>query len=51
MLSEQIENAIGLESETGLRALQEIERRVMAAVVEISNNYSRGDGLYFPRRF
>ena len=50
MLSEQIENAIGLESETGLAALQQIERRVMAAVVEISRNYSREDGL-FPRRF
>ena len=50
ILSEQIENAIGLESETGLAALQQIERRVMDAVVEISKNYSREDGL-FPRRF
>lgn len=49
MLSEQIENAIGLESETGLAALQQIERRVMAAVVEISKNYSEGEGLFFPR--
>lgn len=50
VLSEQIENAIGLESDTGLAALQQIERRVMDAVVEISRNYSREDGL-FPRRF
>jgi len=48
-LSEQIENAIGLESETGLAALQQIERRVMDAVVEISRKYSQDGGLRFPR--
>lgn len=51
VLSEQIENAIGLDSETGLAALQQIERRVMEAVVEISRTYSEGDNLFFPRRF
>ncbi len=51
VLSEQIENAIGLESETGLQALQQIERRVMEAVVEISRVYSSGDNLFFPKRF
>jgi hypothetical protein len=35
----------------GLRALQQLERRVMEAVVEISRLYSQGDNLYFPRRF
>jgi hypothetical protein len=51
VLSEQIENAIGLDNETGLGALQQIERRVMEAVVEISRIYSEGDNLFFPRRF
>jgi mannose-6-phosphate isomerase-like protein (cupin superfamily) len=51
VLSEQIENAIGLDSETGLNALHQIERRVMEAVVEISRIYSEGDNLFFPRRF
>ena len=51
VLSEQIENAIGLESETGLQALQQIERRVMDAVVGISRVYSQGDNLFFPRHF
>jgi len=50
VLSEQIENAIGLDNETGLGALQQIERRVMAAVVEISRIYSEGDGSFFFRR-
>ncbi len=50
ILSEQIDDAIGLESETGLAALQNIERRVMDAVVRISRSYTSEDGL-FPRRF
>lgn len=48
-LSEQIEDAIGLENETGFEALQRLEKRVMAAVVTISQNYENGN--LFRRRF
>ncbi|MEE8143437.1 MAG: cupin domain-containing protein [Planctomycetota bacterium] len=51
-LSEQIESAIGLDNETGYETLQLIEKKVMAAVVEISNTYQGGDiSSFFPRRF
>ncbi len=49
-LSEQIESAIGLDSETGLEALKGIEKKVMNAVVEISSAY-QGGGPLFPSRF
>ncbi|MFQ5655200.1 MAG: cupin domain-containing protein, partial [Planctomycetota bacterium] len=49
-LSEQIEEAIGLESETGYQAMQQIERRVMEAVVHISRTYEGGGNLFFPKR-
>lgn len=40
-LSEAIELALGLDTETGVRALGQIERQVMDAVVEISRRYQR----------
>ena len=45
-LSEQIESAIGLENQTGYEALQNLEKRVMSAVVTISQNYENGNSLY-----
>jgi len=40
-LSEAIENALGLDTESGVSALTRIERQVMDAVVEISRRYQR----------
>ena len=40
-LSEAIENALGLDTESGVSALTSIERQVMDAVVEISRRYQR----------
>ena len=48
-LSEQIESAVGLENETGYQALQNLEKKVMAAVVQISQNYENGTRFYHPR--
>lgn len=48
-LSEQIEDAIGLENDTGFEALQNLERKVMGAVVTICHNYENGQ--LFRRRF
>lgn len=48
-LSEQIESSIGLESHTGLEALRSLEKRVMGAVVTISQNYENGASLPPPR--
>ena len=48
-LSEQIEEAIGLETETGLRTLESIEEQVMQAVVEISSAWMPGVDLRPPR--
>ena len=48
-LSEQIEAAIGLETETGLRTLESIEEQVMQAVVEISRAWIPGVDLRPPR--
>ncbi len=48
-LSEQIEEAIGLETETGLRTLESIEEQVMQAVVEISRAWMPGVDLRPPR--
>ncbi len=50
-LSEQIENAIGLDNETGFDTLQQVEKKVMTAVVYISESYQQGDLPIFPRRF
>lgn len=44
-LSEQIENAFGLDNEQGLEALGRIEKRIMDAVVEITRRYQRQTGL------
>ena len=44
-LSEQIENAFGLDNEEGLEALTRIEKRIMDAVVEITKRYQRHTGL------
>lgn len=44
-LSEQIENAFGLDNEEGLEALTKIEKRIMDAVVEITKRYQRHTGL------
>ncbi|MGE3163653.1 MAG: cupin domain-containing protein [Planctomycetota bacterium] len=48
-LSEQIEFAVGLESSTGLEALKNLEKRVMGAVVLISQNYENGPSFQHPR--
>lgn len=48
-LSEQIEFAVGLESSTGLEALKNLEKRVMSAVVLISQNYENGPSFRHPR--
>jgi hypothetical protein len=42
-LSEQIEHDLGLDNATGVSALGQVERRIMAAVVEISSRYRRPD--------
>ena len=49
-LSEQIDDAIGLDTETGLRTLEAIEEQVMDAVLRIAHSYGGGSNL-FPRRF
>ncbi len=49
-LSEQIEHAIGLDTQTGLDALASIETKVMDAVVDVSRAYGGGI-LPHPRRF
>lgn len=41
-LSEQIEDAFGLDNEDGVSALTKIEDRIMRAVVEITRRYERG---------
>lgn len=41
-LSEQIENAYGLDNAEGVDALAKIERQIMDAVVEITKRYQRG---------
>ena len=48
-LSEQIEDAIGLDSETGMSALEQIEDQVMSAVVLISRSYESGPLRQHPR--
>lgn len=48
-LSEQIESTLGLESQTGYEALQQLERKVMGAVVNISRNYEGGPSFFRPR--
>ena len=49
-LSEQIDQALGLDTETGLRTLEDIEKQVMNAIVRIAHAYEGGSNL-FPRRF
>ena len=44
-LSEQIENAFGLDNDEGIEALSRIEKRIMDAVVEITKRYQRHKGL------
>jgi len=44
-LSEQIEQAFGLDNEEGLDALGRIEKRIMDAVVEITRRYQLTTGL------
>lgn len=47
-LSEQIENGVGLDNVEGVRALTEIERKIMLAVVRIAERYqTRGRGWLF----
>lgn len=48
-LSEQIDQAIGLDTETGLRTLEDIEEQVMEAIVKIAEAYRGGPNLYPPR--
>jgi quercetin dioxygenase-like cupin family protein len=43
-LSEQIEEAFGLDNEDGVEALSKIERKIMDAVVEITRRYERRTG-------
>ena len=42
-ISEQIEEAMGLESDRGYSAIRSLEKKVMRAVVIISENYHCGD--------
>jgi mannose-6-phosphate isomerase-like protein (cupin superfamily) len=42
-ISEQIEGAMGLDSERGYQAIRSLEQKVMRAVVVISDNYQCGD--------
>lgn len=44
-LSEQIEEAFGLDNEEGVAALSRIEKKIMDAVVEITRRYQRQNGL------
>ena len=47
-LSEQIEKGVGLDNAEGVRALTEIERKIMLAVVRIAGRYqTRGRGWLF----
>jgi mannose-6-phosphate isomerase-like protein (cupin superfamily) len=47
-LSEQIENGVGLDNVEGVRALGEVERKIMLAVVQIAGRYqTRGRGWLF----
>ena len=48
-LSEQIDQAIGLDAEIGLRTLEDIEKQVMDAVVRIAHAYEGGPNLFPPR--
>lgn len=43
-LSEQIEEAFGLDNDDGVNALTRIEKKIMQAVVEITQRYKRGRG-------
>jgi mannose-6-phosphate isomerase-like protein (cupin superfamily) len=43
-LSEQIEEAFGLDNEEGVEALSRIEKKIMDAVVEITRRYQRRHG-------
>ena len=48
-LSEQIDEAIGLDTEIGLRTLEDIEKQVMDAIVRIARAYEGGSSLLPPR--
>ncbi|MFN0059221.1 MAG: cupin domain-containing protein [Planctomycetota bacterium] len=52
-ISEQIDHSLGLETESGYEALRDIEKRVMEAVVVISDRYHQGGSFphSHPRRF
>ena len=41
-LSEQIESAFGLDNRDGMNALEQIERKIMRAVLEITRRYNTG---------
>lgn len=45
-LSEQIENALGLDNQRGLEALGQIEKKIMRAVVEITTRYRQKGGRW-----
>ncbi len=44
-LSEQIEEALGLDNEVGVNALTQIEKKLMQAIVSIADLYRGGDPL------
>ena len=49
-LSEQIEEALGLDNEDGVHALERIEKKLMGAIVTIADRYrGAGPGLLPPR--
>ena len=49
-LSEQIEEALGLDNEDGVHALERIEKKLMGAIVTIADRYrGGGPGLLPPR--
>jgi hypothetical protein len=43
-LSEQIEEALGLDNEVGVNALTQIEKKLMEAIVSIADLYRGGSG-------
>src|SRR5262245_6120834 len=50
-LSEQIEEALGLDNDDGVHALERIERKLMGAIVTIADRYRGGGPGFTPRRW
>ena len=50
-LSEQIEEALGLDNDDGVHALERIEKKLMGAIVTIADRYRGGGPGLLPRRW